>query len=130
MTADTNTVGAAATGVTAGRPKRQRPPVIATGLPAARPTTVAAAKPPSKSALVIKLLSRARGATASEIGEPTGWQPHSVRSYLTGLRKKGRSIVREQRKTGETAYRIDGAATVSSAEAAARASDAAAATVA
>ena len=52
--------------------------------PAATPR---AAKPASKSATVLKLLSRARGATAAELGEPTSWQPHSVRAYLTGLRK-------------------------------------------
>ena len=67
-------------------------------------------RPPSKSASVIKLLSRTRGATAAELCEPTGWQPHSVRAYLTGLRKKGLTITREKRKTGETAYRIDAAA--------------------
>ena len=63
-------------------------------------------KSPSKSALVLKLLGRAKGATIAEIEGPTGWQPHSSRAYLSGLRKKGRSVVREQRKTGETAYRI------------------------
>ena len=76
--------------------------------PAATPP--AAPKPSSKSATVLKLLSRVRGATAAELGEPTGWQPHSVRAYLTGLRKKGLTIVREKRKTGETAYRIVDAA--------------------
>ena len=68
------------------------------------------AKPPSKSALVLKLLGRAKGATIAEIEEPTGWQQHSTRAYLSGLRKKGRSVVREQRKSGETAYRIIDAA--------------------
>ena len=64
------------------------------------------AKSPTKSALVLKLLGRAKGATIAEIEGPTGWQPHSTRAYLSGLRKKGRSVVREQRKAGETAYRI------------------------
>ena len=67
-------------------------------------------KSPSKSALVLKLLGRAKGATIAEIEGPTGWQPHSSRAYLSGLRKKGRSVVREQRKAGETAYRIVDAA--------------------
>lgn len=60
--------------------------------------------------MVLKLLGRAKGATIAEIEEPTGWQPHSTRSYLSGLRKNGRTVVREQRKTGETAYRIVDAA--------------------
>jgi len=43
----------------------------------------------SKAALVIKLLSRAKGATVEELMAETGWQPHSVRVYFSGLRKKG-----------------------------------------
>jgi predicted ArsR family transcriptional regulator len=68
-------------------------------------------KSPNKSTLVLKLLSRAKGAALAEIAEPTGWQPHSARAHLSNLRKQGRSVVREQRKTGETAYRIVQAAT-------------------
>lgn len=64
------------------------------------------AKSPSKSVLVLKLLVRAKGATIAEIAGPTGWQPHSARAHLSNLRKQGRSVVREQRKTGETAYRV------------------------
>lgn len=74
--------------------------------PVAVPARIPRAAAPTKSATVLKLLSRARGATAAELGEPTGWQPHSVRAYLSGLRKKGVTLVREARKTGETAYRI------------------------
>lgn len=61
---------------------------------------------PSKSATVIKLLLRARGATPVELGAATDWQAHSVRAFLSGLRKQGRVIVREARKSGEFAYRI------------------------
>jgi hypothetical protein len=62
--------------------------------------------PPSKSDSVIKLLTRARGATLAEIGAATAWQPHSIRAFLSGLRKKGRTLVKEARRSGETAYRI------------------------
>ncbi len=61
---------------------------------------------PSKSDTVIKLLLRARGATPLELIAATDWQAHSVRAFLSGLRKKGRTIVREARKGGEFAYRI------------------------
>ena len=60
----------------------------------------------SKSDTVIKLLLRAKGATAMELIAATDWQPHSVRAFLSGLRKKGRVIVREPRKNDEAAYRI------------------------
>lgn len=64
------------------------------------------AKGPSKSDTVQKLLGRAKGASIAEITAATGWQPHSARAFLTGLRKKDITILRESRKDGETAYRI------------------------
>ena len=66
---------------------------------AARPTL-------SKSATVIKLLSRTKGASIAEVTAVTSWQPHSVRAFLSGLRKKGNVLTREQRKNGEQTYRI------------------------
>ena len=59
-----------------------------------------------KSVLVTKLLSRGKGATLAELQDATTWQPHSVRALLSGLRKKGEVLVKEQRKSGDTAYRI------------------------
>jgi len=62
--------------------------------------------PATKSSLVCKLLSRPRGATVPEIMTATGWQNHSVRAFFTGLRKKGLSLAREERTSGEQAYRL------------------------
>lgn len=61
---------------------------------------------PTKSATVIKLLSRGRGATMAELGSATSWQPHSVRAFLSGLRKKGTILAKEERRDGERSYRI------------------------
>lgn len=69
-------------------------------------SAAAAGKPPSKSAAVSKLLCRARGATVAEMQAATGWQPHSVRAFLSGLRKVGRTLDKEERKSGETSYRL------------------------
>ena len=91
-----------------GRSKRSAPTVAKPS-----PTATATHKAPSKSALVLKLLARAKGATIAEMEEPTGWQPHSTRAFLSGLRKKGMTVTREQRKTGETAYRTGTAAGIS-----------------
>ncbi len=65
------------------------------------------AKAATKADQVTKILLRARGATLSAIVTETGWQPHSARAFLSGLRKRGTVLVKEERKTGETSYRID-----------------------
>lgn len=61
---------------------------------------------PTKSAIVTKLLVRTKGATLPEIASVTNWQPHSCRAFLTGLRKQGKTLVKEQRTDGVVAYRI------------------------
>lgn len=62
-------------------------------------------KPPTKSAIVTRLLSRERGASISEMTKATGWQPHSVRAFLTAVRRKA-TLAKEERSDGVTAYRI------------------------
>lgn len=63
-------------------------------------------KPSTKAAMVTKILSREKGATVPEIAKATGWQPHSCRAFLTGLRKKS-PIAKEQRPDGKLAYRVE-----------------------
>lgn len=60
----------------------------------------------SKSGTVRKLLSRTRGATIAEIAKVTGWQPHSIRAFLSSVRRTSSPLVREQRRSGEQAYRL------------------------
>lgn len=60
----------------------------------------------TKSSQVCKLLTRPRGATVQEIMTATGWQNHSVRAFFTGLRKKGLSLAREERTSGDLTYRL------------------------
>lgn len=62
-------------------------------------------KPQSKSAIVTKLLSREKGASIAEMAKSTEWKDHSVRAFLTGLRKK-HTLMKEQRSDGVTAYRL------------------------
>lgn len=61
---------------------------------------------PSKAAIVERLLKSRNGVTIGDIEEATGWQPHSCRAFLTGMRKKGHLIVRDQRKNGSSRYRL------------------------
>ena len=68
------------------------------------PTTKA--KTQSKAATVVALLSRGKGASIDEMCKVTKWQKHSTRAFLTGLRKKGLIIIREQRGDEGTVYRV------------------------
>lgn len=52
------------------------------------------------------MLTRKCGATLPELAAATDWQPHSVRAYLSGLRKKGALLSREERRDGSKAYRL------------------------
>jgi hypothetical protein len=61
----------------------------------------------SKQALLISLLSRAKGATLDDLVEATGWLPHTTRAALTGLRKKGRELSRSKNASGQTVYLIE-----------------------
>ena len=74
--------------------------------PGSNTTLVTSSLRPTKSATVIKLLSRNRGATLAEIMAATAWQQHSTRAFLTGLRKRGMELIRETRRNGETSWRI------------------------
>ena len=76
----------------------------------AKPKTVSAAKQGTKISLVIKLLSRAQGATLDVIVKATGWQPHTVRSVLSRTLPKahGCKITSSQPKDGKKRfYRIE-----------------------
>jgi hypothetical protein len=64
---------------------------------------------PSKQDAVLALLQRPKGATLPEITEATGWQPHSVRGFLSGIVKKKLELKVESSKDGrDRTYRIKG----------------------
>lgn len=63
-------------------------------------------KPQTKASLVEGMLLRGAGASIADLGEATGWQPHTCRAFLTGLRKKGRRLERARRADGVTIYRL------------------------
>lgn len=48
----------------------------------------------TKISSVIDLLGRKEGASLEEMIEATGWQKHTVRAALTGLKEKGYGIER------------------------------------
>jgi hypothetical protein len=60
----------------------------------------------TKKAQIIELLGRPEGATLEQSMEATGWQPHSVRGFLSGTlaKKLGHKITRLKRDDGAGAY--------------------------
>ena len=68
----------------------------------------ARARSAPKSEQLIALLSRRKGATIAELTAAMNLLPHSARAALTGLRKKGHSIIKSTRD-GATCYSLEGA---------------------
>ncbi|PHP66740.1 hypothetical protein CSC94_11550 [Zhengella mangrovi] len=61
----------------------------------------------SKRDQLVALLSKPNGARISVIVERLGWQAHTVRAALSGLRKQGIEVAASKSpKTGETVYAI------------------------
>ncbi len=65
-------------------------------------------KAPSKQNAVLAKLKTPRGVTVAKLMEITGWQPHTVRGFLSAtVRKKlGLPLISEIGKDGERRYRI------------------------
>jgi predicted ArsR family transcriptional regulator len=51
-------------------------------------------RPGSKSQRLLELLKTGTGASLDDMVEATGWQAHTVRAAMTGLRKRGHAINR------------------------------------
>ena len=64
----------------------------------------------SKHDALLKLLHSNKGTTLAQMQKVTGWQPHSVRGFLSGTVKKrlGLALKSEQDKNGERRYSIAG----------------------
>jgi hypothetical protein len=62
----------------------------------------------SKTAKVLDLLKRPGGVTAKELMKATGWQPHSVRGFLSGTigKKMGLTVTSTKDEDGERSYSI------------------------
>lgn len=58
---------------------------------------------------ILCLLQTGTGASLEEMGEATGWQPHTVRATLTELRKRGYEVTRHTEGT-TTVWSVTGGA--------------------
>jgi hypothetical protein len=78
----------------------------------AKPTKKKPARKPktdgtNKKAEGIAMMKRAKGATLPEIMKATGWQPHTVRGFVSILGSKGgEKIESSKNAAGERTYKI------------------------
>ena len=62
----------------------------------------------SKTEKVLELLKRSGGATTKELMKLTGWQPHSVRGFLSGTvsKKMGLAVTSAKSEDGQRSYSV------------------------
>jgi hypothetical protein len=67
------------------------------------------ARPGSKTDRILELLKRPGGVTAKELMKVTGWQPHSVRGFLSGTvgKKMGLTVMSTKSDDGERTYSVE-----------------------
>jgi len=70
--------------------------------------TAGAVRQGSKTEKVLDLLKRPGGVTTKELMKATGWQPHSVRGFLSGTigKKMGLPVTSTKGEDGERSYSI------------------------
>lgn len=87
----------------AREPGSDTSPVVTVPESAAEHASVATT--PSKASILFELLGRDCGATLDQMVAATGWQPHTTRAALTGIRKKGHAVTSEK-TDGVRVYRV------------------------
>ena len=62
----------------------------------------------SKTQTILELLKRPGGVTSKELMKVTGWQPHSLRGFLSGTvgKKMGLAVVSTKGEDGERSYSV------------------------
>jgi len=74
------------------------------------PEQATGARQGSKTEKVLDLLKRPGGVTTKELMKATGWQPHSVRGFLSGTvgKKMGLTVTSTKGEDGERSYSVKG----------------------
>ena len=80
-------------------PQVVEPEKGAEALPSPAPRT-------TKTQMVVDLLGRSEGCSLQDLVNATGWQAHTARAALTGLKKKGHGVTSHKPDAGPRIYRI------------------------
>lgn len=89
--------------VKAAAPKNEAKASQKTAKPAQAKATAPRAE--SKGAKILEMIGRAKGATLADIMASTGWQPHSVRGFISTAGKKHRvKIESSKNEAGDRVY--------------------------
>jgi uncharacterized protein DUF3489 len=104
-------VGARRAHVATPKPKPGKKAAPAKNAPTGRTKANAAksgARSGSKTAKILDLLRRPGGASARKLLKATGWQPHSLRGFLSGTvgKKMGLALTSTKGEDGERAYSL------------------------
>ena len=92
----------------APRPAKKPPMAPRPAKPAKREKRAGSVREGSKSAKVLELLLRPDGGSLQELMKATGWQPHSVRGFISGTlgKKMGLTVESTKREDGERVYSL------------------------
>ena len=92
----------------ASKTKKATPAMTAAKAPKAAKPDAEGVRAGSKTATILALLQRAKGATLAEIMEASSWQAHSCRGFISGTlgKKMGLTVKSEKRDDGTRVYSI------------------------
>jgi hypothetical protein len=104
-TIGTKTTAKAASAKAAKTPKTPKTPKATT---TKKSEPVSEPKANTKTAIVLGLLRREKGATIAEIAKATKWQNHTIRGFISASvgKKMGLKVESAKNDAGERAYRI------------------------
>jgi uncharacterized protein DUF3489 len=87
---------------------RKAPPSSTTKVKGLKVESAIGPRPGSKAANVLALLQRPQGAGLKELLKVTGWQPHSIRGFLSGVvtKKMGLKVRSFKTESGERRYAV------------------------
>jgi hypothetical protein len=89
-------------------PKGRKPTEVPKAAGPAKAAQEKGVREGSKTEAILDLLKRPGGVTAKELMKATGWQPHSVRGFLSGTvgKKMGLTVVSTKGEDGERTYSV------------------------